>query len=95
MNKEPSYLAVRYFNIVCTGVEILYEIARIDPGAIEDMGDLARRVVELTGKRTARFSPRMMDELAREAGMKLERTQEERIKEAEVNRHKQKRGRKA
>lgn len=66
MATETS-LAVRYYNIVLIGLDILYESARLDPGAIEDLGNIAREIVECTGNRTRKFSPRTMNELRKEA----------------------------
>lgn len=73
MPKTPSALAVDYYNISIIGLDILYEAALMDPGSVEDLANIARQVVELTGKRTARLSPRTMDELCNEADRSLAR----------------------
>ena len=67
MKKMPPSIAVDYYNIAITGLDILYELSLVHPGVIEDLGNIARLVIECTGKRSTKFSARTMDELSREA----------------------------
>ena len=64
---RDNWLASRYYNIVVTGLNILYETSLIDPGSIEDLGNFARQILDCAAKRASKFSPRIMDELAKEA----------------------------
>lgn len=63
MRKKANRLAVDYYNICVIGVDLLYEVSYVDPGAIEDLADFARQFIERTGKRTAKLSARTLEDL--------------------------------
>ena len=65
--KTPPQLAIDYHATIVIGIDILWDVARLDPGAIADLGDIARMVIECAGKRAGKLSPRVLDELEKEA----------------------------